>query len=439
MDIVRKMKGKLAKTALVLSAVVCCVLSFGSVANAYQYYDGGDSNFSTPGANSNGVPSKGATQQTGYYRVDVIVRRSASLRTGKTVIDTNYVVNYGSNKAGWVYQDEKGMGVNYDANSSICNSIPLAWSTGDEKLHLDSNGVVCYTCSTDGYPSAYIVDFTQYGYYDKDGKVHYTGYSGYLYCPKCSDISKTGNRYITRGNTTIGQVVGNYTYTVPANGHWQGVYTYPELKNSLGNYMITTDPGYLGEDGNITYEQYLEKIAKYNYANNTDGSTQGTFQKCTNNVDGSENGYYVRYVPGAKVETSSGSQAFVELPKRSPYQGYNYAIKIANPNSNNAVPAFGYHNYKKYHDKINFSYWFLSSHGMCIHIQFQDDIFSPLYYNGTKIGIGGYNKTNKWGSCGKDYEKGYIGICADCGEAITALTYASPQTIASLKSVKNGV
>lgn len=31
MDIVSKMKEKLAKTALVLSAVVCCALSFGSV------------------------------------------------------------------------------------------------------------------------------------------------------------------------------------------------------------------------------------------------------------------------------------------------------------------------------------------------------------------------------------------------------------------------
>ena len=436
MGIFEKMKGKIAKAMLVLSAIVCCALSFGSVAKADHYYDGGDLNFSTYGAeSSNGVPSKGAETKTKEYIVDVIVKRGTS-----PTINSNYVANYGSSKTGWKYIDARGELVDYDANNSICNSLPLAWTTSGAKLHLGSNGVVYYTCSTDGYPSAYIVDFTQYGYYDKDGKVQYTGYSGYLYCPKCSDISKTGERYTTAGKATPGESVGSYTYTEPANSHWQGVYTYPELKNSLGNYMITTDPGYLGEDGEITYAQYLEKIARYSYANNTDGSTQGTFQKCTSNIDGSGNGYYVRYVPGAKAKASSGSQAFVELPKRSPYQGYNYAIKIANPNSNKAVPTFGYHNYKKYYEKINFSYWFLSSHGMCIHLQFQDDVFSPLYYNnGTKIGIGGYNKTNNWGRCGKDYEKGYTGICADCGEEITALTYASPQTIASLKSVENGV
>lgn len=441
MGIFEKTKGKLAKAVLVLSAVVCCALSFGSVAKAYQYYDGGDSNFSTYGANDNGVPSTGAKQETKDYQVRVIVRRSATLRTGVTVIDTNYVENYGSSKTGWMYQDANGMAVNYDANSNICNSIPLAWSTGDYKFHLGSDGVLYYTCSTDGYPSAYIVDFTQYGYYDKDGKVHYTGYSGYLYCPKCTDVSKTGQRYITAGKTTIGQVVGSYDYTVPANSHWQGVYAYSNLKNSLGQYVITTDPGYLGEECDLTYAQYLEKIAGYNYTNNTDGSTQGTFQRCTSNIDGSGNGYYVRYTPGAKAKTSSGSQSFVELPTGNACSNaeYEYAIKIANPLSNNAVPAFGYHTYKKYNDKINFSYWWDASHGMCIHMCYEDDVFSPLSYNGKKIGIGGYEQTNKWGKCGRDYEKGYIGVCADCGQSVTALVYASPQTISSFRSVENGV
>ena len=31
MDIVRKMKGKIAKSVLVLSVMLCCALSFGSV------------------------------------------------------------------------------------------------------------------------------------------------------------------------------------------------------------------------------------------------------------------------------------------------------------------------------------------------------------------------------------------------------------------------
>lgn len=437
--ILRKMKGKSVCFAIVISALLAMVGS--STAYAYDYYDGENANHSTYGAtNNNESPSSGGEDEEHNYILDVLSRRGYGSLSSLT---SDYVKNYGSNKNTWWFAKPDGSTVGYSNDESICTDLPASW-----KLFL-RDGVVHYWCSSCGSQNSYIVNFTEYGYYDMDGVVHKLGYSGYLYCPDCGTAESCKNNGKKVGKTTVGESVGTYRNPTMASGHYQGVYVYSNVYNSNNQHLITTDPAYLDAVGKMTRENYLKMISKYTYSGSDIADTTGvkpnTDGSSIKYIDGSNNGYYVRYQPGATFKVAGGNQEFVALPTGSAYNGYEYAIKITVPTSNNASPGFGEHAYRKYNEKINFSYWWDASHGMCIHSFKDENLHSLSYYKaspsdkGVVLGTGGWNYLNQFGKCGRDYEKGYIGVCADCGETIPVLFYASPETISSIRSIRNGV
>ena len=150
------------------------------------------------------------------------------------------------------YGEANGFNVDDD---KVVNNFPAMWSN----LHLGSDGVVYYDCPNCG-AKAYYVDFVQYGYYDKNLNVCYTGYSGYQFCPTCNkgDEANTGKRGVKVGNTTIFQQVGSYEGPASSANSFQGIYTYPEIKNEYGKYLITTDPAYAGLGYTTPYASWMQ-------------------------------------------------------------------------------------------------------------------------------------------------------------------------------------
>lgn len=287
MDTLRKTKGKFARSVLLVAMALLCAFSVSGEARAYNYYDGTNTNFSTYGsaATNDSTLDSGAAEISTDYKVAVLVIRGTN-RTGKTTIDESYVKNYGASKTTpyqWKYRNANKIMSNYDHSKSVCNTIPTGWAKNDN-VHLGSNGVAYYTCGTCGNPLAYIVDMVEYGYYDKDGKVNLTGFTGYLHCPKCADPKKTGDMYVVSGETQVGKVVGSYIENQPASAYWQGVYVYNDIKNKLGKYVITTDPGYIGNENNVKnwiewYKYLSDTVFKSgSYSTYSGSDVTGTFQ-----------------------------------------------------------------------------------------------------------------------------------------------------------------
>lgn len=450
----KKILKGLKNKAIISIAMFGLILGIGMpsiVSRAYDYYDGDMENHPTYGATKTDErPGSGATYTTGNYIIQEIAIRGTN-RTNRTeIIDgvskqvtdipTEYVENESyANTNNWKYfSGFKGsMLTGWNTNNDSCKTWPSDWSGGPLGVRLGSDGIVYYTCTGDGNTNARFVDFKEYGYYDQNNILHLTGYSGYLYCPTCCEAGKVGNNYAYAGRTSGSG--GTYRVLTKSSGQYQGMYVYPaSLTNNDGGRVIATDPSFEGEGYSITIHQHLENLSNKNYTNLVSGTT-GVYET-SEFVDGSQNGKYVKYSDGVKFTTNANGQVALPDGGWANYPSTNFAIKITNPLSNNVVSSFGHHTYRKYYDKINFSYWWLCSHGLCIHNSAGDNNFSPLNYGGKTLGLGsnGWNYVNPYGACGHNYEKGYAGVCADCGEKVTALVYASPQTISSIRSVKNG-
>lgn len=442
-------KNKFVKNAMkksmiaIFSFAFCflCTMNYVQAAGN-SYYNGEATSHTTYGQSNNNETPGDVMETTKSYKISMVLQRGNKALSGDY---STYVTGYPSmikaKNTGWKYGtiDYDWLGYDTNGSDSIWGNLPGDWqknsswntNNGGLNLHLSNNGVVYYTHSACGNASAYIVNFMEFGYYDLDGVLHLKGWSGYPYCSNCMNAGSLELKRV--GKTTIGEDSGDsYTQRPSTSGYYQGVYVYPEnLKSVYGKHVITTDPAYQGRGYRESYESFLSYLGGLTYESGSLPNTTGV-HRTGSFIDGSNNGYYVKLDTGAKFKTAAGDDVSF------PMDITKYAVKISNPASNGAANRVGYHPYRKYYEYINFGYWQLCSHGLCIHSERDQNIFADIYWKGTNVGKGGWNKFNLRNKCGKNYEKGYIGVCADCGGRVSHLVYATPETISSIRRVENG-
>lgn len=424
------MKNPFAKRKIVIAAaglLAAFLFSGGAVSAAGDYYDGEKDSHQT-GVSSE--QSGGSGSVPGTF-VEHSAEKVASFVTAGSYGRTNqHVADYANGlcKSGWKVSLADGSWVSYASYNGVLKSsvpLPSSWPSSLYAV-IDSNGCLRYKCATcSGYN--YAVDAELYGYYDSNGTLTVTGWTMQMaYCENCTPLSQWDNVYDSVSpeyrtkwavGSVDGQVVGQeFVPDEQDYGYgYQGVYVYNNLqrlnlmkKRGDGSYelysdfSLAIDPGVL-ESTNA--KEYLEGlIAKK-------GQTIG----------------------------STGKYIFNDETGRP-------GVEILDKLSNNVSDSFGYHIYKAHHEYINLGQWEFAANKHCTHVTSGDsqDIYRNFGYGGKTLGgktfgVEGYGFVQTGLPCGFNYPAGGLGFCSDCGEMITGLTYATPETLSTVRRVKNGV
>lgn len=433
------MKNPFAKRKIVIVAaglLAAFHFSGSAVSAAGDYYDGEKDSHQT-GVSSEQSGGSGSVPGTFVeHNAEKVASFVASGSYGRT---NQHVADYanGNCKNGWKVRLADGSWVSYeDYNGILKASVPTP-SSWPASLHavIDANGCLRYKCPTcSGYQ--YAIDAELYGYYDNSGVLTVTGWTAQMaYCGNCTPLSAWNNVYDSvsgeysagyKVGSVDGQVVGQEFVPDEQDSSYgyHGVYVYNGLtmlhlaRNAAGqkvvgnvqsDMVLAFDPGIL--DGANT-EEYIKNMK----------AKQGQMIGNT--------GKYILY------EDEDGD--------------VHPAVEITNKVTNNVNTSFGYHTYEAYHEYVNFEKWVYYGNKNCVQRSQANDDASPYqifaYENkiigaldgmeGGEYGTYGYYAKRK---CGYQHLASTMGFCADCGERVTPIIYATPETMSTVRRVKNGM
>ena len=281
----------------------------------------------------------------------------------------------------------------------------------------ESGGRALYTCGNCGNTGE-ILDFKLYGYTDREGLTTYTGWEGYMYCPGCHPYSGHTDSSAYKCYPSAKSVKGPVTKTfIVLNNDtvgYGGVYT---LKNMHHANLDSVDTSYLYQD--------------------TDGDVHRMYKEWNPFFTWTTDpGVY--YNPGNDKNVWNANKP---SPVNPPiwWEGNTYglskAIRLSSYETYDKSIAKGFH--LAYGDRqyINVAYWQPTINTNCIHT-----LPSSVYEHYRRPGD--TENRYKWSNlespaCGQPHQRGYLAVCADCGEVIPVFIYMSPETAATINKIPN--
>lgn len=472
---------KFARRLATVIVPVALALSFESEALAAgNYYDGEAFSHLTPSAPANARstnPSKfsggSTTSKSGsQYIVSHYATKIASFSTPGFTKDNQHIKDYvnGNLKSGWKVMLSDGSWVNWADYTSgpLRTGIPYSADiTSDWQAIIAGNFLRfrCPTCTD----YAYLIDGELYGYYDLNSKLVITGWkAGFVYCPNCTPLDNEHTNLYSASTLShrkdwevfqcdglvFQEVVSELPtgFTKPIYGEdnsfamnveqyewidgdsYQGVYVIPDVKDVVTNsFSFMLDPGYSTKASRTwkwpEWKAYMDKMKD----KPVDDSNTGTYRRVPRDQGvvwtGSAKDHGVNLSTASRYVTSgTGANLGNDL----------YYIEINDKLSNNINIGFGHHLYYTYQDYINIQAFYHSyTPALCIHVGEGNNSYTYLTYNGKSIGLGGYGITSDE-KCLASYQTGTLAVCADCGETIPVLIYASNETVASIRRFKTG-